>query len=754
MSGAKGVSEIVKGRKRWIAVGAGAAAAAVLAVLLWVIPGSSVRIPEGALKDVYCPEAAPVYTGEEIQEEALTAVGANDQLELLYDPAAVAVQIRDKHNDFIWSSAFDPSAYAYEADEALARGLATLFQIVYTDAEGITSTVRSHDEGVNIRAEKLENGVSLHASFPDIAMAMTVEIWLDGEGLNARIPQDGLEETGGYRLVSADLLTMLGAADNSEEGYMVYPDGSGMIYRYKESVSDIPKQIHKDIYSPVLLDYADVTSSVAQGHKNISLPAFGVVKGQNALVGYVSQGDDNGYIQLLPSGYGYLVNSLNAGITYRKTYSFQTPDGSEEFAIEQERRTGDLQVKYFFLQGEDADYSGMAGAIRRYLKSSGRLSASPLLEEETAPVYTEILVEAREQTMLWENEVVMTDFKTCRSIMEDLQTENVRLIASLLGWQKEGYGQYPAHSAPSGSVGGAKGLEELNRFSSENGIHLLLSENFTRGFEGVGGFSKNKESVYSADGLPVADKLGEEYFLNAYSQLTKLTQQLLPKYKDWGSGLALEELGRFLYDDYSKTGNMTRMDTMAAYVQITEAVKEQMGIAAVQNGNAYLLSCADFLFNVADSGSGDPLLDEAIPFYQLVVHGSIPYCSHIAANMSCDERAQQLRWAEYGSVPYYLVTGGDPVKLKDSYVTTVFSSRYEGLKESMHKAVEEYSRKMDGLWNQEIREHISVDDMLKKVVYADNSRVYVNYDTVPREVDGVTVAPQDYTVCLPDGTQR
>ena len=71
----------------------------------------------------------------------------------------------------------------------------------------------------------------------------------------------------------------------------------------------------------------------------------------------------------------------------------------------------------------------------------------------------------------------------------------------------------------------------------------------------------------------------------------------------------------------------------------------------------------------------------------------------------------------------------------------------------MHKAVEEYSRKNGWPVNQEIREHISVDDMLKKVVYADNSRVYVNYDTVPREVDGVTVAPQDYTVC-PGRTQR
>ena len=754
MSGAKGVSEVVKGKKRRIAVAAGITAAAVLAVLLWAVPGSSGQIPEGALKEVYRPEAVPVYTGEEIRAETLTAIGANSRLELLYDPAAVAVQIRDKHNGFVWSSAFDPSAYTMEANEDLTRGLATLLGIVYTDAEAITGTARSHDAGVDIRAEKLQNGISLCFSFPGISIAVTVELWLDDEGFNARIPQDKLEETGEYRLVSADLLPMLGATSNGEDGYMVYPDGSGVIYRYKEAVSDIPTQIHKDIYSPVLLDYTEVTSEVQQGYKNIALPAFGVVKGQNALVGYVSQGDDNGYIQLQPSGYGYAVNRLNAGITYRKTYRFQTPDGSEEFAIEPERRTGDLQIKYFFLQGEEADYSGMAGAVRRYLKSSGRLSASSLLEEEAVPVYTELLVSVREQTMLWENEVVMTDFKACRAILEDLQTEDVHLLASLLGWQKEGYGQYPAHSAPSGSVGGAGELEALNRFASENGIRLLLSENFTRGFEGVGGFAKNRESVYSVDSLPVTDKAGKEYFLNAYSQLTKLRQKLLPKYQAWASGLALEELGRFVYDDYSSTGNMTRLDTMSAYVQMTEAVKEQLGTAAVQNGNAYLLSCADFLFNVADCGSNDPLYDESVPFYQLVVHGSIPYCSHITANMSYNERTQQLRWAEYGSVPYYLLTDGDPVELKDSYVTTVFSSRYEELKEKLHMAVEEYSRKMSGLWKQEIREHISVDDKLKKVVYADGSCVYVNYDTVPREIDGVTVASQDYTVCLPDGTCR
>ncbi len=73
----------MKGRKRWIAVGAGAAAAAVLAVLLWVIPGSSVRIPEGALKDVYCPEAAPVYTGEEIQGGSADSSWRKRSIELL-----------------------------------------------------------------------------------------------------------------------------------------------------------------------------------------------------------------------------------------------------------------------------------------------------------------------------------------------------------------------------------------------------------------------------------------------------------------------------------------------------------------------------------------------------------------------------------------------------------------------------------------------------------------------------------------------
>lgn len=396
----------------------------------------------------------------------------------------------------------------------------------------------------------------------------------------------------------------------------------------------------------------------------------------------------------------------------------------------------------------------MAGAVRSYLKRSGRLTDSALLKEEAVPVYTELFVSAREQTMLWENEVIMTDFDAAQEILTDLKSENVSLISSLLGWQKEGYGRYPAHSAPSGGVGGGGGLTSLQRFASENGIHLLLSENFTRGFEGVGGFAKNRESVYSVDGLPVADELGGEYFLNAYVQLTKLTDKLLPKYKNWASGLALEELGRYIYDDYNESGNMTRLDTMAAYVQMAQATREQLGLAAVQNGNAYMLSSADFLFNLPDASSADPQLDESIPFYQMVVHGSIPYSSHIAANMSYDERAQQLRWAEYGSLPYYLLTENDPVALKDSYVTTVFSSRYEELKTELHEAVAEYSRKMDGLWNQEIRKHSAVDELLKQVVYADGSCVYVNYDTVPREVDGVTVAPRDYTVCLPDGTQR
>ena len=741
-------------RKRWIAIGAGAAAVILAAVAVLTLPKQAINIPEGALQGLYSPEKGPVYRDEPVADGAPVTVGANDDLELIYDPASAALQILDKRNGFVWSSAFDPANYAYEADEDLARSLSSLCQIVYTDEEAITSIAGSHEEGVGIQAQKIENGVSLRLDFSDISLKMTLEFWLDEEGLNARIPREMLEETGDYRLVSADLLPFLGAAINGEDGYMVYPDGSGAIYRYKESESDIPTQLHKDIYSPVLLNYTQAVDEMGQGHKNIALPAFGVVKGQNALAGYVCRGDDNGYIQLQPSGYGFLVNRLNAGITYRKTYTFQTPDGTEEFDIEKDSRTGDFQVKYFFLQGEQADYSGMAGAVREYLISSGRLTASSLLEKEAVPVYTELLVSVREQTMLWESEVVMTDFDACRRILEELQSEDVGIIASLLGWQKEGYGRYPAHSTPSGSVGGAGGLASLHKFAEDNGISLLLSENFTRGFEGTGGFSKSRESIYSADSLPVTNSLGTEYFLNAYGQLIKLRETLLPKYADWASGLALEELGRFIYDDYSRSADMTRLDTMTAWAQMAWEVREKLGLAAVQNGNAYLLSSADFLFNVPDASSDNPMLDESIPFYQLVVHGSIPYCSHIAVNMAYDERAQQLRWAEYGSVPYYLLTDGDPVELKDSYVTTVFSSQYAELADGIRAAVEEYALKMDGLWNQPMRRHISVDENLKKVVYEDGSCVYINYDTIPREIDGITVGARDYSVCRPDGTTR
>ena len=742
-------------KRRWMGIGAGVLAVALVAVLLLAVRGSAVPVPPGALGDVYGDSAVPVYLGGEPAGSPDQPVGENDRLALYYDPQTPAIRILDKRNGFVWSSAFDPANYSQEADDSLRQGLSVFCQIVYTDFDAVTSMANSNDEGVQVTAERLENGVCLTFDFQDYGIRLPVEVWLDGGSLIVRVPQEKLVEGGDYALLSVDLLPLLGASSNGEDGYMVYPDGCGAIYRYKEQIADIPAQMYEDIYSPMLLDYDDVTSAAGRGEKNILLPAFGVVKGENALAGYVCQGDDSGYIRLQPSGYGYLINRLNAGITYRKTYKFQTPDGSEEFDIERQRRTGDLTVRYFFLQGDEASYSGMASAVRGYLLDSGRLAESPLTQGGHVPIYTELFIGAKEKTMLWENEVTVTDFAACRNILEDLRTDGeTAIIANLLGWQKEGYGRYPAHGSPSAGAGGSSGLKSLREYADESGIRLLLSENFTRGYEGSGGFSKQNEAVYSVNSLPVSSKNGDRFFLNAYRQLLKLRETLLPQYQKWGSGLAIEDAGRLVYDDYSKTGNMTREDTMAASAAMLEETKKQLGFVAVQNGNAYTLANADFLFDVPDSASGNPLFDEAIPFYQMVLHGSIPYASHTAANMSYDVRGQQLRWAEFGSVPYYLLTDQDPVALKDSEVTTVFSSRYAEMKEDVKAGVAEYTRKMAGLWNQEIREHRILDGSLRRVTYRDGSRVYVNYGEEEKQADGVTIPPRDYVVCLADGTQR
>lgn len=70
----------------------------------------------------------------------------------------------------------------------------------------------------------------------------------------------------------------------------------------------------------------------------------------------------------------------------------------------------------------------------------------------------------------------------------------------------------------------------------------------------------------------------------------------------------------------------------------------------IEGGNIYTLKYADYLFNIPVKSSGYHIGNETIPFFQMVVHGMIPYTSE-PGNLAYDLKKQKLQWIEYGCLP-------------------------------------------------------------------------------------------------------
>ena len=90
----------------------------------------------------------------------------------------------------------------------------------------------------------------------------------------------------------------------------------------------------------------------------------------------------------------------------------------------------DIKIRYKFLTGENANYSGMARSYRNYLIDAGTLTEAE--EEENAPFYTDILGEIdKEQYFLgipYDGTAVLTTFDQAKSMAEDMTEQGISNI--------------------------------------------------------------------------------------------------------------------------------------------------------------------------------------------------------------------------------------------------------------------------------------------------------------------------------------
>lgn len=689
---------------------------------------------------------APVYEGGALPESGTVTLAESGGLRLDYAAENHLFYICDTEKGTVFSTGV-PADYYENGNTVLSDAERfPLCQVSYTDFGGSSDVFTSASTACEISGERLKSGAALNVYFEAYQIGFTIEVWLNEYGLRARVPESSIKEDGVYGVTAVALFPLLGAAVDSEGSYAVYPDGSGSLCRL--TADEKPENpVSTSVYFPSTFDLDEVEENFLLGNLNALLPVYGISRGDTAVAAYVTEGDGNSFVTLSPSTATYGLNRMYMSCRYRKQYSYISPSDVEINEVERRRSAGDFSVQYIFLsknQNGEITYGNLAAALRDFMLKTGRLTPTA----EDGRVNLQLIMGTKKNTSMSKSFQSLTTFRQAREIVNavtDSEQDSLRLF--LLGWQKNGYGLNPAGDKVSSALGGKSELKSLNAWAADKKIGLYLVNDSVYAQKGGSNFNKNSQAAYNEASQPITNSDTTEFLLNPLLELKKLTDQRLDYVSGLNAaGIAFDKIGTFLYDDYQSGKTVTRKQCAEAFSSMLSAVGQKEMSAAAQGGNAYVLKYADYLYDLPERNSEYSGFSEAIPFYQMIVHGIKGYCGTVPGNMAADYQTEKLKWIEYGSEPYFVLTYESSEKLKETFVTGAFATEYTAQLERIRSCIDEWKNQLGFTATQTMTDHRKIDEDLVCVTYSDGHRIYINYGDTERTAEGVSVGARDYTV--------
>ena len=148
------------------------------------------------------------------------------------------------------------------------------------------------------------------------------------------------------------------------------------------------------------------------------------------------------------------------------------------------------------------------------------------------------------------------------------------------------------------------------------------------------------------------------------------------------------------------------------------------------------------------TSGGHYLFDEDIPFYQMVLHGLLPFTTP-ALNQSEDFQQAILRAAESGSMPYFRVMYADNTALKETDVS-LYSMAFRDWKADIAAQYAALKSVLADCTDSRVIGHERSGE-LTIVRYDNGTAVLVNYADPPRLYNGITVEANSFLAVREEG---
>lgn len=613
-------------------------------------------------------------------------------------------------------------------------------------------------------ADMQENGYEAEVNDPYFIIPLHYQ--LDGENLLAWVVPNEIEyNTNGFHLIGIDLLENFGAASAQEDGYLFVPDGSGALIYYnngKTSRQSYTAQVYGADWS---VNFLSEKKPEYDSNLSIKLPVFGAVTNDQAFLAILEDGEAMASVNADISGKINSYNTVYAGFLYLQNGPISLGDiiGNNSFQMYADRPyEGDFKIRYAFLSGNNASYSGMANYYRRYLVEQGVLKRQEVSEQ--LPFYVEYIGAIDKSKSIlgvkYDATIALTTFDQAKEIglqlkQAGIENQKVRFSA----WMNGGISNTaPLKISPVSAVEKKLDAKDYAAQMKKEGIEVFFDTEFQEVHEDklFDGYTSGSQAPRYFDKTVV--RTGKYLIPNGFIMkknvdlispyyLDSILKKYLKSAKKYNfAAVSAGGLASNVYSDFMNSRYTDRQQAAdfneAGLKKISDAYE---GRLMGENAAGFAFSTLSDIVKAPMDSNNFQILDESIPFYEMVVRGYIEYTGN-PINLSDDAEWTILKNIETGAGLYYQWCYADNSLVKETDYSYLYSIHYNYW---MKEAIEQYQKMNEvfkNLQGQSIIGHEKLADGVYLVTYEKGTQIGVNYNETVYKQNGIQIDSKDFCV--------
>ncbi len=723
---------------------------------------------EGGFTPSQKPFDTKVQSNTPSTDEEITK---NDKYTLQFDSATGGIKLVENATGTTWQTC--PAPEGEQQFDALGMPLRrhgfpqSVLEVGYMDKKisGGGNQITTSYDGISGGAGRMvykpiENGVTIEYYFDLQEFMIPVDYVLCDDYVSISIDSTKIQENE-LKVTYVSIAPFLSSIPNdSEDSYLFVPSGSGALLS-SASYNDQGILYNAYVYGD---DLTMEERYISTDENAIRLPVYGYKKGNIGGFAIIDQGAETVLLKTSCGNTAYKFTTVYPsfqlrGYTSHLATSFNNTRNANIFP--ENMIEGKFSIRFYPLEGDNANYTGMANVYRDYL-----INECGMTETKNDKAMSISFVGGTEITKSFLGVPYKTLFATTTVNQADTIISEISESVDSLAVKFKGFGSNGVDNGSIGNgfkigdnIGSASQFKKLVSNHAEK-VDLYMDYELVKFDSSGSGFKYFGDAVMSSGSIK-ADQYIIDKALRNNDETLKYRLLRPIRFSDAVSkaldangkltlgGVSFETLGSLSYSDYSDIKDTVDFNSKHGFDKaVSDAlkqVKENKGKLMVNNANAYAAISADIIENTPIVSDRGYAFTESVPFYAMVFKGYVPMTTE-SINTAVTPQKAVLGAVEGGlGLNYTLISQWDN-SLINAYYPYFNTTVYSDIKEDILSTYGELADYYESINGAKITSNTVISSGVHCTTFDNGVTVYVNYNSDSAQTPAGEVAALDYIV--------